>query len=183
MEEKIEQNFKEILEFIGEDSSREGLAQTPKRLMESFKEIFSGYSVNPSEILGTTFNEGASDEMVVLKDVEFYSMCEHHLLPFYGKVSIGYIPDKKIVGISALVRLVEVFSKRLQIQENMTTQIAKTLMEVLNPKGVMVVVEAQHLCMMMRGVKQQKGTLITSAVRGIFKSDPRTREEFMGHIR
>ncbi|MDE7447592.1 MAG: GTP cyclohydrolase I FolE, partial [Helicobacter sp.] len=121
--------------------------------------------------------------MVVLKNIEFYSMCEHHLLPFFGTVHIGYIPNKRVVGISKLARLVETFARRLQIQEQMTAQIADTLMEFLAPKGVMVVAEAQHMCMLMRGVQKQNSTMITSALRGRFKSDAKTREEFMGHIR
>ena len=161
MEEKIRAFF----DYIGEDRDREGLLETPMRVIKSWEHL------------------GACDEMVVLKDIEFYSVCEHHLLPFFGKISIGYIPDSKVVGISKLARLVEVFSRRLQIQEKMTSQIADTIMEVLQPKGAMVVAEAKHMCMVMRGVEKQNSIMTTSAIRGLFKSDHRTREEFMGHIR
>lgn len=172
-----------IFDCIGEDRNREGLLDTPKRVVKSWEHLYSGYKSDPKEILGRVFTEGACDEMVVLKDIEFYSVCEHHMLPFFGKVSIGYIPDSKVVGISKLARLVEVYSRRLQIQEKMTAQIADTLMEVLQPKGVMVVAEAKHMCMVMRGVEKQNSQMLTSAIRGLFKSDHRTREEFMGLIR
>lgn len=185
MKEKInemEENIRKIFDYIGEDRGREGLLETPKRVLKSWEHLYSGYKSNPKEILGRVFIEGACDEMVVLKNIEFYSICEHHLLPFFGKISIGYIPDSKVVGISKLARLVEVYSRRLQIQEKMTAQIADTLMEVLQPKGVMVVAEAKHMCMVMRGVEKQNSLMLTSAIRGLFKSDHRTREEFMGHI-
>lgn len=179
----MEEAVREIFDYIGEDRNREGLLETPKRVVKSWEHLYSGYKSDPKEILGRVFTEGACDEMVVLKNIEFYSVCEHHLLPFFGKISIGYIPDSKVVGISKLARLVEVYSRRLQIQEKMTSQIADTLMEVLQPKGVMVVAEAKHMCMVMRGVEKQESIMLTSAIRGLFKSDHRTREEFMGHIR
>ena len=179
MEEKIRAFF----DYIGEDRDREGLLETHMRVIKSWEHLYSGYKSDPKEILGKCFSDGACDEMVVLKDIEFYSVCEHHLLPFFGKISIGYIPDSKVVGISKLARLVEVFSRRLQIQEKMTSQIADTIMEVLQPKGAMVVAEAKHMCMVMRGVEKQNSIMTTSAIRGLFKSDHRTREEFMGHIR
>lgn len=186
MEDKkliMEEGIRAIFDFIGENREREGLIETPKRVVKSWEKLYSGYAQDPREILGTVFEEGACDEMVVLKNIEFYSMCEHHMLPFFGKISIGYIPSQKVVGISKLARLVEVFARRLQIQEKMTAQIADTLMEVLQPKGAMVVAEATHLCMVMRGVEKQQSVMVTSAVRGLFKKDARTREEFMGHIR
>lgn len=164
---------------IGEDENREGLKQTPQRVEESWDFLYSGYSKDPKIALGSVFEQGACDEMVMIKHIEFYSMCEHHILPFFGHISIGYIPDKKVAGISGLVRLVEIYSRRLQIQERLTTQIADTIMEILNPKGVMVVCEAQHLCMNMRGVQKQNAKINTSAIRGLFKSDSKTRSEFM----
>ena len=179
----MEENIREIFDYIGEDRNREGLLDTPKRVVKSWEHLFSGYKKNPKEILGTVFSDGACDEMVVLKDIEFYSVCEHHMLPFFGKISIGYIPDSKVVGISKLARLVEVFSRRLQIQEKMTSQIADTLMEVLQPKGVMVVAEAKHMCMVMRGVEKQNSMMMTSAIRGLFRKEQKTREEFMGLIK
>lgn len=181
--ESAQELIRTIFDCIGEDRNREGLLDTPKRVVKSWEHLYSGYKSDPKEILGRVFTEGACDEMVVLKDIEFYSVCEHHMLPFFGKVSIGYIPDSKVVGISKLARLVEVYSRRLQIQEKMTAQIADTLMEVLQPKGVMVVAEAKHMCMIMRGVEKQNSQMLTSAIRGLFKSDHRTREEFMGLIR
>lgn len=179
----MEDYIKAFFDHIGEDKEREGLLETPKRVIKSWEHLYSGYKSDPKEVLGKCFSDGACDEMVVLKNIEFYSVCEHHLLPFFGKISIGYIPNAKVVGISKLARLVEVFSRRLQIQEKMTGQIADTIMEVLQAKGAMVVAEAQHMCMVMRGVEKQNSMMITSAVRGLFKSDHRTREEFMGHIR
>ena len=178
----MEESIKKFFDYIGEDREREGLLDTPNRVIESWKHLYSGYKSNPREILDAVFSDGACNEMVILKAIEFYSVCEHHLLPFFGKISIGYIPDSKVVGISKLARLVEVYSRRLQIQEKMTTQIADTLMEVLQPKGVMVVAEAQHMCMIMRGVEKQNSIMITSAIIGLFKSDIKTREECMGHI-
>lgn len=175
--------IKDFLEYIGENPHREGLLETPSRVINSWEHLFCGYTQDPKEILQTAFSEGSCDEMVVLKHIEFYSLCEHHLLPFFGDISIGYLPKDRVVGISKLARLVEVFSRRLQIQEKMTAQIADTLMEVLQPKGVMVVAEAKHLCMLMRGVSKQQSVMVTSAIRGTFRQDPRTREEFMGHIR
>ncbi|PAF48448.1 GTP cyclohydrolase I FolE [Helicobacter sp. 12S02634-8] len=164
---------------IGEDPNREGLKNTSKRVEDSWGFLYSGYGKNPKEALGSIFEQGACDEMVLIKNIEFYSMCEHHILPFFGHISIGYIPDKKVVGISGLVHLVEIYSRRLQIQERLTAQIAETIMEVLNPKGAMVVCEAKHLCMSMRGVQKQDVSINTSAIRGLFKSDPKTRAEFM----
>lgn len=175
--------IRHIFDFIGEDRDREGLKDTPARVIQSFSHIFGGYKADPKMILNSAiFHEGACNEMVVLKEIEFYSMCEHHLLPFFGNISIGYIPNQRVVGISKLARLVEAYSRRLQIQEKMTGQIADTIMEVLEPKGVMVVVHAKHMCMMMRGVEKQNSVMITSAIRGIFKDNAKTREEFMSHI-
>ncbi|RAX54240.1 GTP cyclohydrolase I FolE [Helicobacter sp. 16-1353] len=179
----MENFFIDFFKIIGEDSQREGLKNTPNRVIKSWEQLYSGYLKNPKDILQTTFSEGSCDEMVVLKNIEFYSMCEHHILPFFGTISLGYIPDKKLIGISKLVQVVEIFSRRLQIQENLTTQIADTLMEELKPQGVMVVTEATHLCMIMQGIEKKNATLITSAVRGTFKKDARSRAEFMEHIK
>ena len=178
MEEKIRAFF----DYIGEDRDREGLLETPMRVIKSWEHLYSGYKSDPKEILGKCFSDGACDEMVVLKDIEFYSMCEHHLLPFFGHISIGYIPDKYLAGISSLARLVESFARRLQIQERLTEQIAQCLVETLQPKGVIVVCQAQHLCMSMRGVHKNP-QIITSALRGLFKRDSKTRTEFMQLIK
>lgn len=179
----MEELIRQIFDHIGDSRDREGLIDTPERVVRSWEHIYSGYRQDPKAILSTVFEDGACDEMVVLKNIEFYSMCEHHMLPFFGTVSIGYIPDRKVVGISKLARLVEVYSRRLQIQEKMTGQIADTIMEVLQPRGAMVVAEAKHLCMVMRGVEKQQSEMVTSAVRGTFKSDSRTREEFLNLTR
>lgn len=174
-----QEHFEYFFTKIGESKDREGLKKTPQRVEALWDFLYSGYSQDPKKALGSIFNDGACDEMVMIKDIEFYSMCEHHILPFFGNISIGYIPNKQVAGISGLVRLVEIYSRRLQIQENLTTQIADTIMEVLKPKGVMVVCEAKHLCMSMQGVQKQNARIKTSALRGIFKSDSKTRSEFM----
>lgn len=178
------QNYmKNFFNFIGEDSNREGLINTPNRVAKLHEMLYSGYGINPNTILDSVFSDGVCNEMVVVRDIEFYSMCEHHLLPFFGKISIGYIPDKKVVGISNLSKLVEVFARRLQIQEKLTTQIADTIMKSLKPKGAMVVCEALHLCMAMRENAKQNSKILTSAVRGLFQQDSRTRMEFMQLIK
>lgn len=179
----LQSYFYKFCEHIGENAKREGLRNTPTRLIELCESIYCGYKQNPKEILDSVFNDGVCNEMVIVKDIEFYSMCEHHLLPFFGKISIGYIPDKHVVGISNLAKLIEVFARRLQIQENLTTQIADTIMEYLKPKGTMVVCEALHLCMAMRGIEKQNAKVLTSAVRGLFQKDSRTRAEFMQLIK
>ncbi len=170
--------FHTLCEKLGENPKREGLKQTPQRAVQSFSDLLSGYEQDPKELLGATFQEGVCDEMVIAKGIEFYSMCEHHLLPFFGHISIGYIPDGRIAGLSALARVVEAYARRLQIQETLTEQIAQCLLDTLKPKGVIVTSQARHLCMSMRGV-QKNPIIITSALRGLFKSDPRTRAEFM----
>jgi len=172
----------DILKSIGENPDREGLKDTPKRVVNSWKELYSGYNMNPEDVLSTTFMDGACNEIVVLKDIEFYSTCEHHMLPFFGKVHFGYIPDKKVVGISKIPRLIEVFARRLQIQERLTTQIADTFEMLIQPKGVMVVIDAQHLCMISRGIQKQNSVMTTSAIRGVF-TKPEPRLEFMELIR
>ena len=164
-EQTLEQSskafFKSLCAFVGEDSQREGMKGTPKRIAKSFTEMLDGYAQSPKEALGSVFEDGVCDEMIMLKKLPFYSMCEHHLLPFFGFISIGYIPDSKLVGISGLARLAEVFTHRLQIQEQLTAQIANALMSELSPKGVIVVCEARHLCLEMRG-KQRQSHIITS---------------------
>ncbi len=181
--EQVEEAVKTLILWAGDDPNREGLLQTPSRVAKSYKEFFSGYLTDPKEILCRTFKEVADyDEMVVLKDIEFESHCEHHLVPFIGKVHIAYLPDKKVVGISKLARLVDIYSKRLQIQEKMTAQIAGTLNDILQPKGVAVVVEAVHQCMTTRGVHKRGVVMQTSQMLGRFRSDPRTRQEFFNLV-
>ena len=174
--------IKEILEEIGEDPKREGLKDTPDRMERMFHEITSGYKVNPKEVVNEAIFHIKYDEMVVVKDIEFYSLCEHHMLPFFGKCNIAYIPNGKVVGLSKIPRIVEVFSRRLQVQERMTVQIADFLKKELDPLGVAVVVEAHHLCMAMRGVKKSEANMLTSSMRGVFKKDERTRSEFLSFI-
>lgn len=178
----IEDAVVRLLQYIGEDPAREGLVDTPKRVIKSYSHLFSGYGKNPQDLL-TTFSADGYDEMVVLRDIELYSMCEHHMLPFIGKVHVAYIPDKKIIGISKLARLVEVFARRLQIQERIGAQVTEALMQYLEPKGAACIIEAQHLCMKMRGVEKQNSVMITSSLRGAFLEKPEVREEFMRLIR
>ncbi len=175
---KIEEGVKLILEGVGEDITREGIQKTPERVAKMYEEIFAGCDADPSELFETTFDEHHS-EMVIVKDIPFYSMCEHHLMPFFGTAHVAYIPAKngRICGISKLARLVEVYAKRPQVQERLTTQVAETLMEQLEPLGVMVVMEAEHLCMSMRGVKKPGSKTTTSAVRGVFEKSDKTRSE------
>ena len=165
------------LEYIGEDAAREGLRETPARVVRAWDEMYAGYRTDPAALF-KTFQEGACREMVVLREVDFYSTCEHHLLPFYGTVSIGYLPNERVIGVSKLARLVDVFSRRLQIQERMTTQIAEAIRRHLEPDGVMVVCRARHLCMMARGVKKYAPEMVTSAIRGSFEK-PEVRAEFL----
>lgn len=171
--------IREIIKLIGDDPKREGLIDTPRRVEEASKKLFSGYGQDPKMILKTNFADGACKEMVILKNIEFYSTCEHHLLPFFGIVHIGYIPDLAVVGISKLARLVECFSRRLQIQERMTAQIADAILDHVKALGVMVTVKAKHFCMTARGVEKQKSIMITSAIRGIFHEDDKVRNEFL----
>lgn len=181
---EAEDAVRTLLQFAGEDITREGLLDTPKRVIKSYGELFAGYAIDPKEILSTTFEEvGGYDEMIVLRDIEFTSHCEHHMLPFTGKAHIAYLPHNKVVGLSKLARLVDVYAKRLQIQEKMTSQIAKSLNEVLQPKGVAVVIEATHMCMTMRGVRKPGSVMQTSHLTGLFKSDPRTRQEFFSLLK
>jgi GTP cyclohydrolase I len=176
---KLEEAIKTLIHEVGENPTREGLRRTPQRVAKAFKFFTSGYGQNITDVVnGAVFTE-KYDEMVIVKDIDFFSMCEHHLLPFYGKVHVAYIPLGKILGLSKIPRLIEVFSRRLQVQERLTQQIADTLYETLDPDGVAVVVEARHLCMMMRGVEKQNSVATTSAMLGSFREDERTRNEFL----
>ena len=178
---RIEEAVNSILEAIGEDPKREGLVDTPRRIAEMYSELFMGLDQDPKEELTVSYEEG-HHEMVILRDIPFYSMCEHHLLPFYGLVHIGYIPNGSIIGMSKLARVVEVLSRRPQLQERLTTQIAETILEALNPDGVAVVIQAEHMCMTLRGVKKPGSNVITSATRGLFRSKAATRAEFMSLV-
>ncbi len=178
--EEFRQLIHRQLELIGEDPDREGLLRTPHRVATSLAWLTRGYEMDVQQVVnGALFDAEGASNMVMVRDIELYSMCEHHMLPFFGKAHIAYIPDGKIVGLSKLPRIVEVFARRLQVQERLTEQIAGALDEVLHPLGVGVVIEAYHLCMMMRGVEKQNSKTITSAVRGLFRSDQRTRDEFL----
>jgi len=170
---------REQLRQLGEDPERDGLVRTPERVERSMKWLTRGYEIRVEDVIGDAIFEEDHHNMVLVKDIEMYSLCEHHMLPFFGKVHIAYIPDGKIVGLSKLPRVVEVFSRRLQVQERLTEQIARAIQEVLQPQGVGVVIEAMHLCMMMRGVEKQNSKTITSAVKGVFRDDIRTRDEFL----
>jgi GTP cyclohydrolase I len=171
-----------ILSCLGEDTRREGLVKTPDRVSKMFTEIFSGYSESPKELFKAVF-QSKMNEMVIVKDIQFYSHCEHHMVPFIGKVHIGYIPKTKVLGLSKFARLVDIYAKRLQIQENMTQQIANDIQRYLKPQGVMVIIEAQHLCMAMRGIKKQGSTTVTSVALGCFLKNDRTRSEFLNLIK
>jgi GTP cyclohydrolase IA len=181
--DRIELAVAAMLTELGEDPKREGLEKTPARVARSMRFLTAGYHQDPIEILNNAVFEESYDEMVLVKDVGFYSLCEHHLLPFFGRIHIAYLPDGRIVGLSKLPRMVGMFARRLQVQERLTTDIAGAIETVLRPKGVAVVAEAIHLCMMMRGVEQQNAFAITSSLRGEFAHDPKTRAEFMELIR
>lgn len=172
-----DENIIRSLQYIGEDPNREGLLETPSRVVKSWNTLYGGYYTDPTTLL-KVFSDGACDEMVVLKDIEFYSTCEHHMLPFFGKAHIGYLPNKKIVGVSKLARLLEVFARRLQIQERIGQQVTETIMQVLKPKGCGCLLEAQHFCMTSRGVQKQNSVMVTSSLRGAFREDADLRSEF-----
>ncbi len=180
--ERVEALFYNLLREVGEDPDREGLKLTPYRVRRSMAFLTEGYTQTPQEVLGNAIFAEHYDEMVLVRDIEMYSMCEHHMLPFYGKCHIAYLPDGKIVGLSKLPRIVDVFSRRLQVQERLTTQIANAINEILEPKGVGVVTEAFHLCMMMRGVQKQNSSTVASCMLGGFKDDVKTRTEFLNLI-
>ena len=179
----IEPHVEALLKELGEEPGREGLARTPHRVAKSLRYLTRGYAQDPQTILNDATYEVGYDEMVIVKGIDVYSLCEHHILPFFGRAHVAYIPNGRVVGLSKIPRLVDMFSRRLQVQERLTTQIAETLEEVLQPKGVAVVVEAIHLCMIMRGVSQQNAFAITSSLRGEFQEDSKTRAEFMELIR
>jgi GTP cyclohydrolase I len=168
-----------ILQQVGEDPGRDGLLRTPARVAKAFRFLTSGYQADVGALINDAVFEDACDEMVIVRDIELYSMCEHHLLPFFGRAHVAYIPDGKILGLSKVARIVDVFARRLQVQERMTDQIADAVMDVLHPTGVGVVIEAAHFCMMMRGVEKQNSRTVTSALRGIFRDDSKTRVEFL----
>jgi GTP cyclohydrolase I len=176
---KVEKFIVDLLHELGEDPKREGLLNTPKRVAKAYEFLTTGYKENIKKLLNDAIFKEKYDEMVLVKNIDFYSLCEHHMLPFYGRVHVAYIPDGKIVGLSKIPRIVDMFSRRLQVQERMTQQIADTIEEYLQPKGVAVVSEAFHMCMMMRGVEKQNSSATTSAVHGVFKDDARTRTEFL----
>ena len=179
----IERLVAQMLKELGEDPGRDGLLRTPTRVARAMRFFTQGYEQDPVAILNDALFDVSYDEMVIVKDIDFYSLCEHHMLPFFGRAHVAYVPNGKVLGLSKIPRLVEMFSHRLQVQERLTTQIADTLQRVLEPKGVAVVVEAIHLCMMMRGVQQQNASAVTSSVHGVFQQDSKTRQEFMDLIR
>ncbi len=181
-QKNLEKAVKDILVNIGENPKREGLLKTPERVAKSFKFLTKGYEQDPKEILNKALFSTTNDEMVLVRDIEFYSLCEHHILPIIGRVHVAYIPNGKVVGLSKIPRVVEVFARRLQIQEQLTEQIADAINEAIEPKGVAVVVHARHMCMEMRGVEKINSTTVSSALRGLFKSDLRTRNEFFNLI-
>ena len=181
-EKKLEDAVTTILKELGEDPAREGLLKTPSRVAKSLQFLTEGYKQDPQKILNQALFTTSNDEMVLVRDIEFYSMCEHHILPIIGRAHVAYIPDGKVVGLSKIPRIVNVFARRLQIQEQLTEQIADAISQTIHPKGVAVVVHARHMCMEMRGVEKINSTTVSSALRGLFKSDQRTRNEFYNLI-
>jgi GTP cyclohydrolase I len=180
--QKIENSVTDILTSIGEDPQREGLLDTPSRVARSYEFLTSGYKTKLDDIVNGAIFHDANEGMVIVEDIELYSLCEHHMLPFFGKASVAYIPDKKIIGLSKIPRIVDMYARRLQIQERLTDQISKALWEILEPRGVAVVIQAKHLCMMMRGVEKQNSFMTTSSVLGEFHDDQPTRMEFLSLI-
>jgi len=180
---EMQEAVKTLLSEMGEDPSREGLLNTPLRVSKAMKFLTKGYDEDPAEVINQAVFHEKVDEMVLVKNIEVYSLCEHHLLPFVGKAHVAYLPDEKIIGLSKIARLVEVFARRLQVQERLTSQIAETLQEQLQPKGVAVLMEASHLCMQMRGVEKQNSSMVTSSMLGEFRENPSTRNEFMNAIK
>ena len=179
MSPDMEATVRRQLELIGEDPDREGLLNTPARVAKSLAWMTSGYAMKPADVIGDALFEETHENMVMVRDIELYSMCEHHMLPFYGRAHIAYIPNGTIVGLSKLPRIVDVYARRLQVQERLTEQVAQAITDAVRPLGVGVVIEAFHLCMMMRGVQKQNSRTITSALRGVFRDDPKTRDEFL----
>lgn len=180
---RLEELTRELLQRLGEDPSRDGLLRTPERMAKALQFLTRGHQEHPHDILRGALFDVDYDEMVIVKDIEMFSLCEHHVLPFFGKVHVAYIPNGKVIGLSKIPRLVDVFARRLQVQERLTTQIAETIQEAINPQGVGVIVEARHLCMMMRGVEKQHSSTITSAMLGAFRDERPTRDEFLALVR
>lgn len=178
-QKKLEKNTRDLLELIGEDPNREGLINTPKRVAKAWNFLTKGYKEDLDALINNAIFEGESKDMVIVKNIEFYSLCEHHMIPFYGKAHIGYIPDRKIIGLSKLARITDLFAQRLQVQERLTTQIAQCLQDVLNPRGVAVVLEGKHFCMLSRGVQKQNSIATSSSMLGIFREKESTRNEFL----
>ena len=176
---RLGREIRRILEEVGEDPDREGLLRTPQRVETSLRWLTRGYGMTVEDAVGNAVFEESHQSMILVRDIELYSLCEHHLLPFFGRAHVAYIPDGRIVGLSKLPRIVEIFARRLQVQERLTDQIADAVMEVLQPTGVGVVIDAAHFCMMMRGVEKQNSRTVTSALRGVFRDDPKTRDEFL----
>ncbi|UCD97690.1 MAG: GTP cyclohydrolase I FolE [Chloroflexota bacterium] len=179
----IETAVRNILDNIGEDINRQGLLGTPDRIARMYEEVLGGYQVDVEKLVNGALFDVAYDEMIVVKDIEFYSMCEHHMLPFFGRAHVAYIPSDKVIGLSKIPRIVEMFSRRLQVQERLTRQIADTIQDILSPQGVAVVIEGSHMCSMMRGVKKQEASMVTSAMLGCFKENEKTRNELLSHLR
>ena len=181
-DERLESLARNLLVELGEDPAREGLERTPRRVAESLRFLTKGYQEDVDQVLNGALYEVAHDEMIIVRDIEVFSLCEHHLLPFFGKCHVAYIPTCKVIGLSKIARLVDVFARRLQVQERLTTQVAQVLMEKINPLGVGVVMEAQHLCMIMRGVQKQNSVAVTSAMLGVFRDKKQTRDEFLSLV-
>ncbi|MDE3181138.1 MAG: GTP cyclohydrolase I FolE [Acidobacteriota bacterium] len=181
--ERMERYLRDIIEMLGEDPGRDGLLRTPRRVAQSLNFLTSGYRQDVDKVLNGALFDVAYDEMVIVRDIEVFSLCEHHMLPFFGRCHVAYIPGKRVIGLSKLPRLVDIFARRLQIQERLTQQIAETIMEKINPQGVGVIIEARHLCMIMRGVEKQNSVAITSHMLGVFRDEHRTREEFLNLVR
>jgi len=177
------EEIRSILTQLGEDPARDGLLNTPKRVDAAFRFLTSGYQMNVDDLVNKALFDVAYDEMVIVRDIEVFSLCEHHLLPFFGKAHVGYIPNGRVIGLSKIPRLVDMFARRLQVQERLTTQIAETINEKIHPRGVAVVIEAQHLCMIMRGVEKQNSVAVTSSMLGVFKENQNTRNEFLNLAR
>ena len=180
---EFEKSVSRMIELLGEDPKRDGLEKTPERFSKAMTFLTQGYKMDPEKIINGALFKVKYSDMILVKDIEIFSLCEHHLLPFFGKVHIAYIPNGTVVGLSKIARLADMFARRLQVQERLTEQIAGILQKTLKPKGVAVVVEAKHMCMVMRGVEKQNSTMVTSAMRGEFKNNPKTREEFLRLIR
>jgi GTP cyclohydrolase I len=179
---KIKENLRFHIACIGDDPDREGLLKTPERIVRSWQELYAGYHEDPADLL-TVFDCGTYDQIVLLKDIEMYSMCEHHMLPFFGKAHVAYIPNKKVIGISKLARLLEIYARRLQIQERIGEQVTQALMQYLQPKGAACIIEAQHMCMLSRGVGKQNSVMVTSSMKGVFLSDASAKQELITLIR